>query len=111
MTVPPEQSIVFIVDDDEAVRESLESLIRSGGHIVRSFSSATQFLDHARPEVPSCLVLDVRLPEITGLDLQQRLKALNIGTPIIFITGHGDIPMSVQAMKAGAIEFLTKPFH
>ena len=111
MTVPPEQSIVFIVDDDEAVRESLESLIRSGGHIVRSFSSATQFLDHTRPEVPSCLVLDVRLPEITGLDLQQRLKALNIGTPIIFITGHGDIPMSVQAMKAGAIEFLTKPFH
>jgi FixJ family two-component response regulator len=111
MTVPPEESIVFIVDDDEAVRESLESLIRSGGHIVRSFSSATQFLDHARPEVPSCLVLDVRLPEITGLDLQQRLKALNIGTPIIFITGHGDIPMSVQAMKAGAIEFLTKPFH
>ena len=106
-----DQSIVFVVDDDEAVRESLESLIRSAGYVVRSFSSARRFLDYARGDFSSCLVLDVRLPEITGLDLQQRLKELNIDTPIIFITGHGDIPMSVKAMKAGAIEFLTKPFR
>src|SRR5215470_1483472 len=101
-----EHSIVFVVDDDEAVRESLESLIRSAGHTVCSFSSAKQFLDQPRDDVTSCLVLDVRLPEITGLDLQQQLKELNIKTPIVFITGHGDIPMSVRAMKAGAMEFL-----
>ena len=102
---------VFVVDDDTAVRESLESLIRSAGHMVHSFSSATQFLNRPRTEVPSCLVLDVRLPEITGLDLQQQLKELHIKIPIIFITGHGDIPMSVRAMKGGAMEFLTKPFN
>lgn len=111
MTTQRDTSIVFVVEDDEAVRESLESLIRSAGHNVLSFSSATQFLNQSRENVASCLVLDVRLPEITGLDLQQRLKQLNIGTPIIFITGHGDIPMSVKAMKAGAMEFLTKPFN
>jgi FixJ family two-component response regulator len=102
---------VFVVDDDESVRDSLRSLIRSAGLSVETFGSAQQFLDSARSDEPSCLVLDVRLPGLNGLDLQRRLAATNIETPIIFITGHGDIPMSVRAMKAGAVEFLTKPFR
>jgi RNA polymerase sigma factor (sigma-70 family) len=104
-------SIVFIVDDDAAVRDALQSLIRSVGLRVVVFGTAQEFLDCPRPDVPSCLVLDVRLPGISGLDLQRQLLEANIRIPIIFITGHGDIPMSVRAMKVGAVEFLTKPFR
>jgi FixJ family two-component response regulator len=104
------KAIVFVVDDDLAVREALGSLIRSTGLSVETFASAQEFLDRPRADVPSCLVLDVRLPDLSGLGLQKRMAEINIGTPIIFITGHGDIPTSVQAMKAGAVEFLTKPF-
>lgn len=102
--------VVFVVDDDISVREALESLIHCAGWSVITFASAEQFLDHPRQAVPSCLVLDVSLPELNGLDLQKRLSADRSGMPIIFITGHGDVPMSVQAMKAGAVEFLMKPF-
>ena len=105
------QPIVFIVDDDASVREALKSLIRSVGLHVELFGSATEFLETQRPDALSCLVLDVRLPGISGLDLQHRLADANVHIPIIIITGHGDIPMSVRAMKAGAIEFLTKPFR
>jgi FixJ family two-component response regulator len=104
------KAIVFVVDDDASVREGLGSLIRSAGLRVETFASAREFL--ARPQVdgPSCLVLDVRLPGLSGLDLQKRMAEVNIEIPIVFITGHGDVPTSVQAMKAGAVEFLTKPF-
>ncbi len=102
--------IVFVVDDDVSVRESLELLIRSEGWQPEIFASAQEFLSRPRVVVPSCLVLDVSLPGLNGLDLQKRIASDRIDMPIIFITGHGDIPMSVQAMKAGAIEFLTKPF-
>jgi FixJ family two-component response regulator len=102
--------VVFVVDDDVSVREGLGSLIRSAGLKVETFASAHEFLASPRAEVPSCLVLDVRLPGLSGLDLQKRMAEVNIEMPIIFITGHGDIPTSVQAMKAGAVEFLTKPF-
>jgi FixJ family two-component response regulator len=102
---------VFVVDDDPAVRESLMSLLRSVGLGAQAFASVTDFLNCPRPDGPTCLVLDVRLPGRSGLDLQRELSAANIQLPIIFITGHGDIPMSVQAMKGGAIEFLTKPFR
>jgi FixJ family two-component response regulator len=105
------KSIVFVVDDDAAVREALKSLIRSVGLQVELFDSAQEFLHRRRPEGPSCLVLDVRLPGISGLDFQRKLAEANIPIPIIFITGHGDIPMSVRAMKGGAVEFLTKPFR
>lgn len=103
--------VVFIVDDDASVRDALERLIRSVGLRVELFGSAQEFLQRGLPEVPSCLVLDVRLPGIGGLDLQRQLANANVQTPIIFITAHGDIPMSVRAMKAGAVEFLTKPFR
>jgi FixJ family two-component response regulator len=102
---------VFVVDDDEAIREALKSLISSVGLDVETFASAREFLQSRGPEAPGCLVLDVRLPGLSGLDLQRELSDANIHTPIIFITGHGDIPMTVQAMKAGAVEFLTKPFR
>jgi FixJ family two-component response regulator len=102
---------VFVVDDDEAVREALKSLISSVGLSVETFASAREFLQSRGPDAPGCLVLDVRLPGLSGLDLQRELSDANIHTPIIFITGHGDIPMTVQAMKAGAVEFLTKPFR
>jgi FixJ family two-component response regulator len=102
---------VFVVDDDPAVRQSLMSLLRSVGLEAKAFASVTDFLNWPRPNGPTCLVLDVRLPGRSGLDLQRELSAANIQVPIIFITGHGDIPMSVQAMKGGAIEFLTKPFR
>jgi FixJ family two-component response regulator len=102
---------IFVVDDDESVREALGSLIRSAGLNVETFASAQEFLNRRRGDEPGCLVLDVRLPGLSGLDLQQRLADINIRTPIVFITGHGDIPMSVRAMKAGAVEFLTKPFR
>ena len=104
-----ENAFVFVVDDDTSVRESLRNLIRSAGFSVQTFSSAQEFLASPRPKVPSCLVLDVQLPGLSGLDLQQELAKAGIQIPIIFISGHGDIPMSVRAMKAGALEFLTKP--
>jgi FixJ family two-component response regulator len=102
-------SIVFVVDDDVSVRESLELLIKTAGWQPETFASALDFLSRPRPTVPCCLVLDVTLPGLSGLELQQRLVE-RTDMPIIFITGHGDVPMSVQAMKAGAVEFLTKPF-
>jgi len=106
-----ENALVFVVDDDTSVRESLRNLIRSAGLSVQTFSSAQEFLASPRPKAPSCLVLDVQLPGLSGLDLQQELAKGGIQIPIIFITGHGDIPMSVRAMKAGALEFLTKPVN
>ena len=102
--------IVFVVDDDVSVRESLELLIRCEGWQPEIFASAQEFLSRPRVHVPSCLILDVSLPGLNGLDLQKRIASDRLDMPIIFITGHGDIPMSVQAMKAGAVEFLTKPF-
>jgi len=104
-------SVVFIIDDDPLYRASAERLIRSVGFNVQGFDSARDFLSSRRPDVPSCLVLDVRLPGLSGLDLQRELAEAGVHIPIIFVTGHGDIPMSVQAMKAGAVEFLTKPFR
>src|SRR6476659_6403343 len=106
MTEP--DRVVFVVDDDASLRESLKDLIGSVGLCVEVFASAQEFLRSTRPEVPGCLVLDVRLPGLSGLELQQRLAAGDMAMPIIFITGHGDIPMTVQAMKAGAVEFLSK---
>jgi FixJ family two-component response regulator len=103
--------VVFVVDDDPSIRESLEDLIGSVGLRVEAFASAQEFLRSKRPDAPSCLVLDVRLKGLSGLDLQKRLIEGDIDIPIIFITGHGDIPMAVQAMKAGAMEFLRKPFR
>jgi FixJ family two-component response regulator len=102
--------IVFVVEDDASVRKALGSLVRLAGLTVQTFSLAQEFLAFPRPDVPSCLVLDVQLPGISGLDLQQELAKADVQIPIIFLTGHGDIPMTVQAMKAGALEFLTKPF-
>src|ERR1700681_4609232 len=102
--------IVFVVDDDVSVRESLESLIRFAGWHPETFASAQEFLSRPRVLAPSCLILDVALPDLNGLDLQKRVAVDRIDMPIIFITGYGDVPMTVQAMKAGAVEFLTKPF-
>ena len=102
---------VFVVDDDPLIRDGVRSLIGPLGLRVVTFGSARDFLRSARPDAPACLVLDVRLPDLSGLDLQHELRALDIHIPIIFITGHGDIPMTVEAMKAGAVEFLTKPFR
>jgi FixJ family two-component response regulator len=107
----PEHSVVFVVDDDVSVREALDSLIRSTGLRVETFSSAREFLRRKPAEIPACLILDVRLPDKSGLQVQRDLAAAGSALPIIFITGHGDIPMSVRAMKAGAVEFLTKPFR
>jgi FixJ family two-component response regulator len=104
-------SVVFVVDDDVSVRESLELLIRTEGWQPELFSSAQEFLDRPRASVPSCLLLDISLPGLNGLELQKRIAAERTEMPIIFITGHGDIPKTVQAMKAGAVEFLTKPFN
>jgi FixJ family two-component response regulator len=104
-------AIVFVVDDDEPMRKSLQNLIGSVGLRVEAFASAPEFLRSKLTDVPGCLVLDVRLPGLSGLDLQKRMVEAGIEIPIIFITGHGDIPMTVQAMKAGAVEFLTKPFR
>jgi FixJ family two-component response regulator len=102
--------IVFVVDDDVSVRESLEALIRCAGWKPETFASAQSFLARSKPDTPSCLVLDVSLPGLSGLDLQKRVAADRADMPIIFITGFGDVPMTVRAMKAGAVEFLTKPF-
>jgi FixJ family two-component response regulator len=106
-----QQPVVFVVDDDPSVRDALAGLVRSVGMNVRLFASTQDFLASERPDAPSCLVLDVRLPGPGGLDLQRELAESSSELPIVFITGHGDIPMSVRAMKAGAIEFLTKPFR
>jgi FixJ family two-component response regulator len=102
---------VFVVDDDPSVREALSSLFRSVDLNVELFGSAAEFLQHKLPDGPSCLVLDIRLPGVSGLDFQEQLQKANIRIPIIFMTGHGDIPMSVRAMKAGAVDFLAKPFR
>jgi len=104
-------AIVFVVDDDAAIRTSLHRLITSAGFRVEVFASTRAFLDAPRPDAPGCLVLDVRLPGLSGLDLQRQLVETDAELPIVFVTGHGDIPMSVRAMKAGAVEFLTKPFR
>ena len=106
-----EAAVVFIVDDDQDVRDSLRRLLSSVGLAVEAFATAQAFLTARRPDVPGCLVLDVRLPGLSGLDLQRELAAVDAALPIIFLTGYGDIPMSVRAMKAGAVEFLTKPFR
>ena len=105
------EATVFIVDDDALVRESLKDLIRSVGLRVELFASAQEFLRGQHPDAPTCLVLDVRMPGLSGLDLQKQASEAGLEIPIIFITGHGDIPMTVRAMKAGAIEFLSKPFR
>ncbi len=104
-------SVVYVVDDDDSVRTALSSLIRSVGLRVETFASASEFVAAKRTETPSCLILDVRLPGVSGLDFQTELAKAHALIPIIFITGHGDIPMTVRAMKAGAVEFLTKPFR
>jgi FixJ family two-component response regulator len=111
MTAREADSIVFVVDDDPSFRRSAERLIHLAGFKVQAFGSAREFLAAKRLDGPSCLVLDVRMPGLSGLDLQRELAKAGIMIPIIFVTGHGDIPMSVQAMKAGAVEFLTKPFR
>ncbi len=109
--MPETQSVVFVVDDDVSIRDALCTLIRSVGFEVRTFTSAQEFLNAALPDVPTCLVLDVRLPGLSGLDLQRELGRAGVYIPIIFISGHGDIPMTVRAMKAGAVEFLLKPIR
>jgi FixJ family two-component response regulator len=104
-------SVVFVIDDDASVRDAIQSLMRSVGLHVESYASAQEFLRSKRPDLPGCIVLDVRLPGFSGLELQRKLADADILIPIVFMTGHGDIPMSVKAMKAGAVEFLTKPFR
>lgn len=108
---PGSQSIVFVVDDDASTRDAIKSLLRSVGLHVELFGSGTDFLKIKLPDAPTCLILDVRLPGLSGLDFQRELAKAEMHIPIIFITGHGDIPMTVRAMKEGAIEFLTKPFR
>ena len=109
--MPDVPAVVFVIDDDPSMRGALEDLIGSVGLQVRPFASPQEFLQSRRPDAPGCLVLDVRLPGMSGLTFQKELAKLGVALPVIFITGHGDIPMSVRAMKAGAVEFLTKPFH
>jgi FixJ family two-component response regulator len=104
-------SHVYVVDDDASVRRALDSLFRSVDLEVAAFASTAEFLKHRRPDAPSCLVLDIRLPGVSGLDFQAELKAAGVDIPVVFMTGHGDIPMSVRAMKAGAVDFLAKPFR
>ncbi len=108
---PPEEPIVYVIDDDLSVRSSLEDLLASVGLRSRLFGSTQAFLETPRPDAPGCLILDIRMPGMSGLDFQEHMARSGIFLPIIFITGHGDIPMSVRAMKAGAVEFLTKPFR
>jgi FixJ family two-component response regulator len=107
--MPDSQAVVFVVDDDPSVRDSLQRLIRSAGLAVEAFASAEEFLNRPRADAPSCLLLDMALPELSGLDLQLRMIEAHNDIPIVFITGHGDVPTTVRAMKAGAVEFLTKP--
>ncbi|MEW6450675.1 MAG: response regulator transcription factor [Pseudomonadota bacterium] len=106
-----DSAIVFVIDDDPAIRESIADLLGSVAIAVKTFASTQEFLHSVRPDIPACLVLDIRMPGLGGLDFQREMDKLDIQLPVIFITGHGDIPMSVKAMKAGAIEFLTKPFR
>jgi FixJ family two-component response regulator len=108
---PEPSAVIVVVDDDPSVRKGLERLIRSFGWQAETFASAQEFLDRPRTEAPSCLVLDLQLPGLSGLDLQKRMADAGLETPIVFLTGHGDIPASVKAMKAGAVEFLTKPVN
>jgi FixJ family two-component response regulator len=110
LAAPVPTPVVFVVDDDISVRESLELLIRSAGWLPQLFDSAERFLSHARASVPNCMILDVNLPDLNGLDLQELIAVERTDMPIIFITGYGDVPMTVKAMRAGAVEFLTKPF-
>ena len=110
-TLAEQQQVVFVVDDDSGLREALSSLFRSVGLQVKTYASAAEFLQSKLPDGPSCMVLDVRLPGLSGLDFQAELAKANIRIPIVFMTGHGDIPMTVRAMKAGAVEFLPKPFR
>ena len=111
MEAPQDRPTIFVVDDNASVREAIKSLVESTGLRVETFESTQDFLRHMLPNGPKCLVLDVLLPGVSGLDFQNELARANIRIPIIFITGHGDIPMTVRAMKAGAVEFLTKPFQ
>jgi FixJ family two-component response regulator len=106
-----EQPAIFVVDDDASAREGIEDLLQSVGLRVMAFSSPLEFLEYERPEVPGCIILDMRLTNTSGLEVQKVLAEAGVGLPVIFVTGHGDIPMSVMAMKSGAIEFLTKPFR
>jgi FixJ family two-component response regulator len=108
---PEARSLVFVIDDDDSLRDALSDMFASVGLQCETFVSPAEFLRRPSPEVPSCIVLDVRLPGVSGLDFQAELAKADIRTPIVFMTGHGDIPMTVQAMKAGAVEFLTKPFR
>ena len=109
--MPDVPAVVFVIDDDPSMRAALEDLVGSVGLQVRAFAAPQDFLQSKQPEAPGCLVLDVRLPGMSGLTFQKELAMRGVTLPVIFITGHGDIPMSVRAMKAGAVEFLTKPFH
>jgi FixJ family two-component response regulator len=111
LIMPDVPAVVFVIDDDPSMRGALEDLVGSVGLQVQPFASPQDFLQSQRPDAPGCLVLDVRLPGMSGLAFQKELVRLGVTLPVIFITGHGDIPMSVRAMKAGAVEFLTKPFH
>ncbi|OBS33481.1 response regulator transcription factor [Pseudomonas syringae] len=108
---PTEEPIIYVLDDDLSVRSSLEDLLASVGLRSMLFGSTREFLDTPRPDAPGCLILDIRMPGMSGLDFQEHMARSGISLPVIFITGHGDIPMSVRAMKAGAVEFLTKPFR
>jgi FixJ family two-component response regulator len=111
MAIANQEAVVFVVDDDASIRDAIKTLLRSVGLRAQTFGSTEEFMAAARPEVPSCLVLDVQLPGVSGIDFQQHLKTTGIQMPIIFITAHGDIPMTSRAMKAGAVEFLPKPFQ
>ncbi len=111
MTAKASSQVVFVVDDDASMRDAISRLLNAIGLTVQTFASAREFLNGKLPDVPGCVVLDVRLPGLSGLDLQREMVERGIHIPVVFITGHGDIPMSVQAMKAGAVEFLTKPFR
>ena len=111
MTAKIPRQVVFVVDDDASMRDAISRLLNAVGLSVQTFASAREFLNRKLPDVPGCVVLDVRLPGLSGLDLQREMVERGIHIPVVFITGHGDIPMSVQAMKAGAVEFLTKPFR
>jgi FixJ family two-component response regulator len=106
-----ERPVVYVVDDDPSVRKSLERLLRSAGHDAKTFASALEFLETTHPDAPGCLVLDIKMPKVSGLELQDRLADKGISFPIIFITGHGTVPASVKALKAGAMDFLQKPFE
>jgi len=111
MATPDSGSIVFVIDDDASIRDAVQTLLKSVGLRSAVFSSTEDFLRETRPEIPSCLILDVRLPGMSGLEFQEELERLGVRIPIVFVTGHGDIPMTSRAIKAGAVEFLTKPFQ